>query len=345
MISFFHQLRLHESDWTTLALAWKWNCSTGGIIYRHEFVQGMRGMGCHSIEELQSKVAELRVQLEADEAMFKEFYSFVFHFVRKTQESNRKTIGMDAARRLLQSLLQSRYPQHLEPFGSYLGQLCEERAAQQRLTFDQWMSVLDWCEQMDDAYTRYEQEGSWPVLLDDFIDWMRRHHPQRMRPYEERRALTSSSTRRTVVDRLHCMHMVEVKEDSDDAPPSPPSTHRSSLSVRVPRPSSIDALSLDSDDHRGSWGRGHDGGLSRSLPSLPSLDVRLNSSPAPTRKGGEERGMMLGGGPLTVPFGLRRERKVSMGGEDEESGGGAVGGGGVFSSTSWTRGSGDDMTD
>ena len=343
MIHFFHQLRLHENDWTTLALAWKWNCSTGGIIYRHEFVQGMRSMGCASIEELQERVAELRGQLEAEPALYRAFFSFIFNFVRKTQESNRKTIGLDTARRLLQSLLASRYPQHLQPFARYLEGLSEGRVGT-RMTYDQWMSVLDWCEQMDEGYTKYEQEGSWPVLLDDFIDWMRLHQPNRMRAYEEReeRRARSSSTRRTVVDRLHRMHMEgEAKEEEGEgegeAPPSPPSTHRSSLSVRVPRPSSIDALSLDSDDHRLSWSRGHEG-LSRSLPSLPSLDVRLASSPGPTRRGGEEHRSY--GGPLTVPFGMRGERKESEG--SSESGGAS----GVFSSSSWARGGGgDDMTD
>ena len=329
MLHFFEALQMDSNDWCTLALAWKWNCSTGGIIYRHEFIAGMRSMGCTTIEQLQEKVRELRAQLEREPALFKAFFSFVFSFVRNTQESNRKTIGLDTARRLLQSLLAPRYPQHIEPFARYLEGMSDGR----RMTYDQWMSVLDWCESMDDGFTRYEEEGSWPVLIDEFVDWMRAHEPQRMRHYEHRLRARGNNVR-PMVDRLTRM---EVKDSSEEQPSSPPlSTHRSSLSVRVPRPSSIDALSLDSDDHRTSWSRGSDG-LSRSLPSLPSLEVRLMSSPGPERRVAAMEQKAAANGPLTVPFGGVGIRETS-----QQSGVG----GPVFSSTSWARdGHADDMMD
>jgi DCN1-like protein 1/2 len=308
MLHFFYQLRLHENDWTTLALAWKWNCSKGGIIYRHEFVAGMKAMGCATLEQLQEKVTELRGQLEGDPTLFHSFFAFVFHFVRNTQESNRKTIGMDTARRLLHSLLVSRYPHHIEPFVRYLEELGEGRPGL-RMTYDQWSSVLEWCETIDAEYSQYEEEGSWPVLLDDFIDWLRVHESHRMRAYEDRE---------------------KRRRDEEEPPASPTSTVRSSsLSVRVPRPSSIDALSLDSDDHRGGvWGRSADG-LSRSLPSLPStLEVRGTSSPVPMRRAereSERRGRNLG--PLTVPWSEGRREEGTGIGEGRE--------GGVFSRAPW----------
>ena len=327
MLHFFYQLRLHENDWTTLALAWKWNCSKGGIIYRHEFVAGMKAMGCATLEQLQEKVTELRGQLEGDTALFHSFFAFVFHFVRNTQESNRKTIGMDTARRLLHSLLASRYPHHIEPFVRYLEQLGEGRPGL-RMTYDQWSSVLEWCETVDAEYSQYEEEGSWPVLLDDFIDWLRVNEPHRMRAYEEKekRMRSGANARAPMVERLTRM---EVKDEEES--PSSSTARSSSLSVRVPRPSSIDALSLDSDDHRaGLWSKTVDG-LSRSLPSLPStLEVeRVTSSPVPMRSGERERqrtGRSLG--PLTVPSSEAR-------GMEELGLGGGREGVGVFSRAPW----------
>ena len=317
MLHFFSQLRLHENDWTTLALAWKWNCSKGGAIYRHEFVAGMKAMGCSTLEQLQEKVTQLRSQLEADPTLFSTFFRFVFQFVRTTQESNRKTIALDTARRLLHSLLASHYPHHIEPFTRYLEGLGEGRPGM-RMTYDQWMSVLDWCEQMDAECLRYEEEGSWPVLLDDFVDWLRTHEPQRMAAYEDRERRRATSAPRPMVERMTRMHM-EMKEE--EGRPSPVSTHRaSSLSVRVPRPLSIEAQSLDSDDHRGGWSRTTDG-LSRSLPSLPSLEARVVSSPVPMKRGEREwQGEYEG--PLTLPS-LAQVR-----GEE---------GGAVFSRDSWSR--------
>jgi len=66
----------------------------------------------------------------------------VHHFVRKTQESNRKTIGVETARRLLMSLLGARWPRHVEPLVTWLAGVSEVRRGM-RVTYDQWMSTLE----------------------------------------------------------------------------------------------------------------------------------------------------------------------------------------------------------
>ena len=322
MIHFYHQLRLHESDWTTLALAWRWRCGTGGLITRDEFVRGMQSMGCLTLEQLEAQVRRLRAELEQEDnsALYKEFFHFVFNAVRSAQPSNRRTIHVSTALGLLQSLLLQRYPQHMQPFTRFLSSLAATRPTT-RITFDQWASLLDWCRQIDPAYLAYEEEGSWPVLMDEFIDWMRRNEPETMRKYEERRrereqdsakqraaaaagqlakqaeaAGDASGLSRSVVEEMSRMRVdgssAGVAHDRDetfmpDAELSP--QRRSSLRVRVPRLANIDAVSLDSDDHRHhqhSQLRQLDSAklyLSRSLPSLPSLDARLSSSPLPSR--------------------------------------------------------------
>ena len=322
MLHFFHQLRLDANDWTTLALAWRWKCKQGGVIYRSEFIDGMRAMGCETIEQLQSEVKRLKEQLldGSHSHEYKDFFAFVFHFVRRTHETSRRTIPMDTACRLLESLLRARYEVHVTRLCRYMREVGGGgggRAAAARVTFDQWQSLLAWCESVDVEYMAYEEDNScWPVMLDDFIEWMRQHDKPTMARYEARRqeritqrqlatntTTTSSSFSSyptfphphqsdSIVDRITRLRV----EHSVDPLPSLQSTalsmtpRRSSLSVRVPRPSSIEAVSLDSDDmprphHHmlagGGVGGGGGGGgvggeldasmLSRSLPSIGSF--------------------------------------------------------------------------
>ena len=331
MLHFFHQLRLDANDWTTLALAWRWKCKQGGVIYRSEFIDGMRAMGCETIEQLQSEVTRLKEQLldVGHRSDYKDFFAFVFHFVRRTHETNRRTIAMDTACRLLESLLRARYSVHVERLCRYMREVgggAGSRGAAGRVTFDQWQSLLDWIENMDLEYLGYEEDNScWPVMLDDFIEWMRQHDKPTMARYEAKRqeriaqrqlnttnpSPASSSfssypafpyphSSDSIVDRIT---RLRVEHSTDSLPQSPSSSssftgssvsaatsitpRRSSLSVRVPRPSSIEAVSLDSDDmpqpqHHALGGGGSVGGeldasmLSRSLPSIGSISDLQN---------------------------------------------------------------------
>ena len=324
ILHFFHQLRLDANDWTTLALAWRWQCKHNGVIYRSEFIDGMRAMGCETIEQLQSEVNRLKEQLldGSQRSQYKDFFAFVFHFVRRTHETNRRTIPMDVACRLLESLLRSRYEVHVERLCRYMREVgCASggRASTARVTFDQWQSLLDWCQLMDVEYQGYEEDNScWPVMLDDFIEWMRQHDKPAMARYDSKRQeritqrqLTNCPTPASshssypnfphphqsdsIVDRitrLRVEHTVEPLAPSTSAfvtsSPTSLTPRRSTLSVRVPRPSSIEAVSLDSDDmprpqpnhtlaggggsgERGLGGELDASMLSRSLPSIGSI--------------------------------------------------------------------------
>ena len=278
-----------------------------------EFVDGMRDMGCETIDQLHDEMRRVKERLldDAHRGEYKEFFAFVFHFVRRTHETNRRTIPMDTACRLLESLLRARYGVHVDRLCRYMRELggVGARSTVGRVTFDQWQSLLEWCENMDVEYLQYDEDNScWPVLLDEFISWMRQTDKPTMTHYEAKRqeritqrqpSLDSSASSDaaypaypyhsdSIVDRITRLHMQHSSSSLDatkaaDSAESLPTPRRSSLSVRVPRPSSIEAVSLDSDDLvpsslqpalGGGAGGGMDGGmLSRSLPSTGALGV------------------------------------------------------------------------
>lgn len=41
-----------------------------------------------------------------------------------------------------------------------------------RITLDQWMSFWDFCQECDDLSTYDEANSAWPVLIDEYVEYM-----------------------------------------------------------------------------------------------------------------------------------------------------------------------------
>lgn len=41
-----------------------------------------------------------------------------------------------------------------------------------RITLDQWTSFLDFCYEVDDLSTYDDSVSAWPVLIDEYVDYM-----------------------------------------------------------------------------------------------------------------------------------------------------------------------------
>uniref|UniRef100_A0A3Q2W8I2 DCN1-like protein n=2 Tax=Haplochromini TaxID=319058 RepID=A0A3Q2W8I2_HAPBU len=118
---------------------------------------------CDCTERLQSKLDYLRSELN-DAATFKNIYRYAFDFAR---DKNQRSLDMDTAKLMLALLLGRSWP--LFPvFSQFL-----EQSKYKGLNKDQWYNVLEFSRTINPDLSNYDEDGAWPVLLDEFVEWRR----------------------------------------------------------------------------------------------------------------------------------------------------------------------------
>lgn len=70
---------------------------------------------------------------------------------------------------LMGMILKDRIPaDRLETFGTFV----ETQKSYTRITLDQWTSFLDFCYECEDLSTYDESMSAWPVLIDEYVEYM-----------------------------------------------------------------------------------------------------------------------------------------------------------------------------
>lgn len=145
---------------------------------------------CDSISKLRNKLEYLRSLLN-DQSTFKSIYRYSFDFakvynfinqlinlnnyrflIENIQDKDQRSIDLDTAKGMLQLLLSKRWA--LYP---YFHQFLEQ-SKYKVLNKDQWCNVLEFSRSISPDLSNYDEDGAWPVLLDEFVDWYRKNKLQ-----------------------------------------------------------------------------------------------------------------------------------------------------------------------
>ncbi|EGV95527.1 DCN1-like protein 5 [Cricetulus griseus] len=141
--------------------------SSGGItisdfkIYYRAIV--MKTPQCDCTEKLQSRFDFLRSQLN-DISSFKNIYRYAFDFAR---DKDQRSLDIDTAKSMLALLLGRTWPL-FSVFYQYL-----EQSKYRVMNKDQWYNVLEFSRTVHADLSNYDEDGAWPVLLDEFVEWQK----------------------------------------------------------------------------------------------------------------------------------------------------------------------------
>lgn len=91
---------------------------------------------------------------------------FCFQFNR---QGTHRTLDKDLVVALLPMVLKERIAKdRLETFLTFL----EKAQGYTHITLDQWVSFLDFCYECEDLSTYDEANSAWPVLIDEYVEFM-----------------------------------------------------------------------------------------------------------------------------------------------------------------------------
>lgn len=162
--NFCNALAVAPEDIVMLVISWKMEAKQMGYFHMKEWLKGMQEMQCDSLVKLRNKLEVFRSLLN-DQQIFKSIYRYSFDFAK---DKDQRSLDLETAKAMLQLLLAKRWP--LYP---YFHQFLEQ-SKYKVLNKDQWCNVLEFSRSISHDLTNYDEDGAWPVLLDEFVDWYRK---------------------------------------------------------------------------------------------------------------------------------------------------------------------------
>lgn len=147
-----------------LVLAWHLNAQSMGYFKKDEFTTGLQALGVDTVDKLKGHLKVFKSELD-DPSKFKDIYRYAFGFAK---EKEQKILDLATADGMLDLLMGSRFP-HTEKLRQFL----KEQTTYKSINLDQWMNILEFSRTIKADLSNYDENGAWPVLLDEYCDWAR----------------------------------------------------------------------------------------------------------------------------------------------------------------------------
>ncbi|XP_052795758.1 DCN1-like protein 5 [Mya arenaria] len=170
MEKFCEDIGVEPENIVMLSLAYKLDARSMGFFTLAEWLKGMTEIQCDCIAKIRQKLEYLRSLLE-DMVQFKNIYRYAFDFAR---DKDQRSMDIDTAKAMLTLLLGKKWPLFTS-FHQYLDQ-----SKYKVINKDQWCNILEFSRSIFPDLSNYDEDGAWPVMLDEFVDW-----------YKEQRQMSS----------------------------------------------------------------------------------------------------------------------------------------------------------
>lgn len=163
MEKFCEDIGVEPENVVMLCLAWKLKAEQMGFFTLNEWVRGMTELQCDSTEKLKCKLDDLRGLL-SDPVAFKNIFRFAYDFAK---DNSQRSLDTATATAMLALLLGRRW-QLLPHFHQFL-----EQSKYKIVNRDQWYNILEFTRMVAPDLCNYDEDGAWPVMLDEFVEWYR----------------------------------------------------------------------------------------------------------------------------------------------------------------------------
>ncbi|XP_035896864.1 DCN1-like protein 5 isoform X1 [Anopheles stephensi] len=168
MEKFCEDIGVEPENVAMLVLAYKMGAKQMGFFTQSEWLKGLTDLQCDTASKVQCKLEYLRNMLN-DPNSFKIIYRYAYDFAR---DKDQRSMDIETAKAMLQLLLGKHWPLYAQ-FAQFL-----EQSKYKVINKDQWCNILEFSRTISNDLTNYDVDGAWPVMLDEFVEWLRQLRAQ-----------------------------------------------------------------------------------------------------------------------------------------------------------------------
>ncbi|CAI9285670.1 unnamed protein product [Lactuca saligna] len=160
-------LSVEHTDVRILMLAWKMNAKKQGYFTQEEWRTGLKSLRADTLKKLKKELSELEREV-AKPNNFEDFYRFSFRYC--LTEDKQKSLDIESVCVLLDLVLGPYFRLQIDSFCDYLKIQKEYKV----VNMDQWTNFFRFCQEIKfPELENYDACQAWPLILDNFVEWLR----------------------------------------------------------------------------------------------------------------------------------------------------------------------------
>jgi len=160
---FCTNLGVEPGNIVMLVLAYKLHAKNMGYFTLEEWLEGMQKLKCNNMSMLKKKIPYLHSLLD-ESKHFKDIFRYAFDFAI---EQGQRTLEKNSAKLMIRLLFENRW-NLVDEFVEFL-----DVYSKKWINRDQWNNIYEFSKHIEDDCSNYDVDGAWPVLLDEFVDYIK----------------------------------------------------------------------------------------------------------------------------------------------------------------------------
>ncbi|XP_047314674.1 DCN1-like protein 4 [Impatiens glandulifera] len=165
-------LEVNHTDVRILMFAWKMDAEKQGYFTLEEWRKGMKALRADTLPKLVKALPDLEKEVKRPLTL-ENFYAYAFRYC--LTEEKQKSIDIESICQLLDLVLGYLFRAQVDYFVEYLRIQSDYKV----INMDQWLGFFRFCSEIHfPILDNYNPELAWPLILDNFVEWLREKQMQ-----------------------------------------------------------------------------------------------------------------------------------------------------------------------
>lgn len=165
LIKFSEDLGVSPQDIVMLIILYQLNSTRQYVVTKDQFVSGWKKLGCNNLKDMRAYLPRIRKEFHGSKSkLFHDVYLFAFNY---NKEPDQKSFANADAIATWQLFYQGKWA-HITKWCEFIEKFGKS------IPLDTWKQFYHFVEEFGDDFTNYNSdEGSWPLIIDEFVEFMR----------------------------------------------------------------------------------------------------------------------------------------------------------------------------